>query len=267
MQDPKTPAEGDGEESLSEGASATLSAGSALATSANGDIVYLMEGHAETYSIAAAATLSKTGVTYQGLGNGRNRPVFTFDATASQVIFSGANCTYRNLVFDWTGVDAIVAAFSVTAADVAFEDCEFVTNSASAGVTLGILTAATAARVRVSRCRFLGSAANSGTTTTAHIKHEVGVDYVIEHSYFTGKLTQSILNATAVLRGSIHNNVFVIATGTKAISVHSSSTPFITNNYINVPSGTAPIVAAAGFVAGNEYSAAAGVTAGTALTI
>jgi hypothetical protein len=74
-------------------------------------------------------------------------------------------------------------------------------------------------------------------------------------------MTQAILNATAVLRGLIDNNRFVVATGTVAITMHSSSTPFISNNRINVPSGTAPIVAAAGFVAGNVYSAAAGVTA------
>ena len=80
-------------------------------------------------------------------------------------------------------------------------------------------------------------------------------------------MTQAILNSTTVLRGLIDSNRFVISTGTLAISVAAASTPFITNNRINVPSGTAPITAAAGFVAGNVYSAAAGVTAGTAVTI
>ena len=75
-------------------------------------------------------------------------------------------------------------------------------------------------------------------------------------------MTQAILNVTGtVLRGLINANVFVIATGTKAISVAAASTPMISNNAINVPSGTAPVIAAAGFVANNSYSAAAGVTA------
>jgi hypothetical protein len=64
----------------------------------------------------------------------------------------------------------------------------------------------------------------------------------------------------------IDNNRFVIGTGTVAITMAAASTPFICNNNINVPSGTAPIVAAAGFVSRNSYSAAAGVTAGTAST-
>jgi hypothetical protein len=247
---------------------ATLIQGQTLATASKGDIVYVMPGHVESVVGAAGMTFSKAGVTYQGLGNGRNRPTITFSTgTNAQAIISGANVTFRNMVFDFTGIDAIVAAISITSADVGFEDCEFITNSGTAGCVLGILTAATAARLRVKRCRFLGPAVNSGTTTTAQIKHEVGVDYEISDSYFTGKMTQSILNATALLRGLIHNNVFVVATGTLAISVHASSTPMITNNRINVPSGTTPITAAAGFVAGNIYSAAAGVSAGTAATI
>lgn len=250
-----------------ETALSTLVLAQTAAAASNGDVVYVLPGHAQSVVGAAGMTFSKAGVRYQGVGIGRNRPTVTFStSTAAQIIVSGANITFANMVFDLTGIDAIVAAFSVTGADVGFEDCEFLTNSGTAGCVLGILTAATADRFRVERCRFLGPATNTGTTTTAQIQHEVGVDYVIRDSYFTGKMTQSILNATTLLRGQIHNNVFVVATGTKAIAMAAASTPMVTNNRINVPSGTAPIVAAAGFMAGNVYSAAAGVTAGTAST-
>lgn len=233
-----------------------------------GDVILVLPGYTQTISGAAGTTISKAGLSIIGLGKGSLRPTITFDtAITAQMIVSGANVTIKNVLFDFTGFDAITAAISVTAADVAFEECEFITNTGTAGVVLGILTAATATRFRVERCRFTGPATNSGTTTTAQIKHEVGVDYVIRGNYFTGKMTQAILNATTVLRGLIAENYFVVATGTKAIAMEASSTPFISNNRINVPSGTAPIVAAAGFVAGNIYSAAAGVTAGTASTI
>lgn len=245
----------------------TLSYALGLATANQDNVIYLAPGHAEAFTAAAALTVSKAGVRIIGIGNGAERPTFTWSTSAAaQMIVSGANITFKNIIFDFTGIDAVVAAISVTGADVAFEDCLFLTNSATAGVVLGILTAATATRFRVERCRFVGPATNSGTTTTACIKHEVGTDYVIKDNYFTGKMTQAILNATAVLRGLIDSNRFVIATGTVAITMHASSTPFIVNNRINVPSGTAPVTAAAGFVAGNVYSAAAGVTAGTAST-
>lgn len=246
---------------------ATLIQAQTLATASANDTVYVGHAHAESVIAAAGMTFSKAGVTYVGLGVGRLRPTITFSTdTAAQLIVSGANITFRNFVFDLTGISAIVAAISVTGADVSFEDCDFIISTGTNAPVLGILTAATAARLRVERCRFLGPA-TSTDTCTACIKHEVGVDYVIRDCYFTGKMTQAILNATALLRGLIHNNVFVIATGTLAVSVHASSTPMITNNRINVPSGTTPITAAAGFVAGNVYSAAAGVTAGTASTI
>lgn len=246
---------------------ATLIQAQTLATASQGDVVFVAPGHAETISGAAGMTFSKAGVRYEGLGVGRNRPTITFDtAIGAQAIVSGANITFRNFIFDFTGFAAITAAISVTGADVAFEDCEFIISTGTNAPVLGILTAATAARLRVERCRFVGPAISTNTCT-ACIKHEVGIDYVIKDCYFTGKLTQAILNATAVLGGLIRNNDFVIATGTVAITMHASSTPFIVNNRINVPSGTAPIVAAAGFVAGNVYSAAAGVTAGTASTI
>lgn len=233
-----------------------------------GDVILLLPGYTQTISGAAGTTISKAGLTIIGLGTGSLRPTITFDtAITAQMIVSAANTTIKNVLFDFTGFDAITAAISVTGADVAFDGCEFITNSGTNGVVLGILTAATATRFRVENCRFYGPATNAGTTTTAQIKHEVGVDYVIRNNYFTGKMTQSILNATTVLRGLIAENYFVIATGTVAITMAAASTPFIVNNRINVPSGTTPITAAAGFVAGNIYSAAAGVTAGTAATI
>lgn len=250
-----------------EAGTATLIQAQTLCTASNGDVVYVSPGHAESVIAAAGMTFDKAGIIYQGLGVGRLRPTITFStSTAAQIIISGANITFRNFVFDFTGVSAIVAAISITGADVAFEDCEFIISTGTNAPVLGILTAATAARLRIERCRFLGPA-TSTDTCTACIKHEVGVDYVIRGCYFTGKMTQAILNATALLRGLIHSNVFVIATGTLAISVNAASTPMITNNRINVPSGTTPITAAAGFVCGNIYSAAAGVTAGTASTI
>lgn len=231
-----------------------------------GDVIYVLPGYTESITGAAGIAIAKAGVTIIGLGSGATRPTISFTtAITAQMTITAASVTIRNIVFT-VGFDAITAMISVTGADVAFLGCEFNTNNATMGAVLGILTAATAARFRVEDSRFLGPAINAGTTTTAQIKHEVGVDYIIRNNYFTGKMTQAILNATAVLRGLIDNNRFVVATGTVAITMHASSTPFISNNRINVPSGTAPIVAAAGFVAGNAYSAAAGVTAGAALT-
>lgn len=244
-------------------------------TNANYDRIYVMPGHTETLTAAGTSlgnggvfigsTLSN-GISIIGMGNGRARPVFNYTtASAASMNITAANVTIQNCVFTPNGFSAITAAVNVTGADVSFENCEFQLGTGTNAAVLGILTAATADRLRVINCRFM-LPATSTQTCTAAIKHEVGVDYIIQGCYITGKLTQGILNATTCLRGLIDNNRFVIATGTEAISVAAASTPFISNNRMNVPSGTAPIIAAAGFMAGNVYSAAAGVTAGTAST-
>lgn len=246
---------------------ATINQAQLSATASNGDIVILMPGHAETITAAAGIALSKAGVTYVGIGEGSLRPTITFTtATTATMTVTGANITVQNVKFV-NAIDAQVSMIPVSSADVSFIACEFATNSGTTGAVLGILTAATADRLVVDSCRFVGPATNTGTTTTAQIKHEVGVDYQISNNYFAGKMTQAILNATTNLRGLISNNYIVVGTGTSAITMAAASTPFITNNRINVASGSTPITAAAGFVAGNVYSAAVGVTAGTASTI
>lgn len=246
---------------------ATLAFALTKTTAAKGDVVIVMPGHAESFTAAAALTASTSGVTIIGIGNGRNRPTFTWStSTAAQVLITGANIRWSNCVFAMNGIDQIVAAIKITAADVEIDNCEFIIdNGTDKSVILAILTAATAARLKIHDCFFHGTAAAS-TAVTACIQHEVGEDYIFRDNIFVGKMTQAILNATTLLRGQIHGNLFTIGTGTKGIAMAAASTPMITNNRFNVASGTAPVVAAAGFVAGNAYSAAAGVTAGTALT-
>jgi len=244
----------------------TITAALAATTAASGDTIFVLPGHTEDITGAAAITVSTSDVHIIGLGSGRNRPTLTWKtSTAAQIVMSGANTSFENFVFDFTGISAVVAGFSVTAADVAFRNNEFIISTGTNAPVLGILTAATAARLIIENNRFIGPATSTDTCTAA-IKHEVGIDYVIRNNEFKGKFTQAILNATTILGGLIQANTFVIGTGTKAIAMEASSTPFITNNRINVASGTAPIVCAAGFMAGNVYSAAAGVTAGTAST-
>lgn len=246
----------------------TLTLALAACVASRGDTIIIAPGHTETITGAAGSGVTVAGVTVVGLGLGTTAPTFTFTTSvAASFNNTASNVRIQNVNFT-CGIDAQTAMVNVSGTDNTFYGCQFITNTATVGAILGILTAATSDRLRIDTCNFLGPAVNAGTTTTAQVQYEAAVDIKIVNSYFTGKMTQAILNVTGtVLRGLIDNNRFVIATGTKAISVAAASTPFITNNIINVPSGTTPIIAAAGFVGNNTYSAAAGVTAGTAKTI
>lgn len=239
-----------------------------------GDEIFLMPGHVETLT-AAGSSLGNGGVFIGstlsndiriiGLGNGRHRPVFNYTtAAAASMNITAANVTIRNCVFTPNGVSAVTAAINVTGADFWMDQCEMQVSTGTNGAVLGILTAATATRLKVTNSLFYGPA-SSTDTTTAFIQHEAGIDYLIQYNVFKGKTTQSIKNVATVLGGVIDRNVFV-STANDAIIMAAASTPMITNNAINVAGGTAPVTAAAGFVAGNVYSAAAGVTAGAAKT-
>jgi hypothetical protein len=249
---------------------ATINYAYTQCTDSKFDRIYVMPGHTETITGAAGVAANKIGVSLIGLGTGRLRPTVNYTtAIAASFDVSAASNYISNIIFTPNGFDAITAAMNVTAADFWMDNCEWdiCNTAADKQMVLGILTAATATRFKVTNTKFRGPATVTGTTCTACIKHEVGVDFDISGCDFHGKMTQAILNATTVLGGKIHDNRFQIYTGTKGIALAAASTALITNNRFNVPSGTAPIVAAAGFVAGNVYSAAAGVTAGTASTL
>ena len=98
-----------------ESAKTTLAA--ALALTSAGDRIFIAPGHAETVSAAAYLTWSQSGVTVIGLGNGSNRPTFTFSATASQIIISGSNNILSNIRVT-SSIDEVVLMFSVTGSNV-----------------------------------------------------------------------------------------------------------------------------------------------------
>jgi hypothetical protein len=238
-----------------DGPAATLTQALALCTANNNDTIFVFPTHAEAVVGAAGIAFNKAGVTVVGMGSGRGRPTITLStSTAAQITITAANTTIQNCVFDLTGIDAIVAGIAITAADVAIRGCEFIMQAAAASPALGILTAATAARLVIDSNRFLGLATTTGGTLAACVQHEVGVDFQITNNYFRGKMTQAVLNATTILGGLIANNKFHIYTGTKGISLAAGTTGSGFDNRLSVPSGTTPVVGAGFTWASNNYS-------------
>lgn len=245
-------------------------------TNANGDTIYLMPGHTETLT-AAGSSLGNGGVfigsvlsnsiNIIGLGNGRYRPVFNYTTSAAASMnIAAAGVRIKNCVFTPNGVGAVTAAINVTGADFVMEDCEMQISTGTNACVLGILTAATAARMKILNTRFLGPATSTQTCTAA-IKHEVGIDYVIQDCEFIGKLTSGILNATAILGGLVNRCSFHIYTGTLGAIFHNSSTPHVSNCNFVVASGTAPMSGTLVSATNNKYTTEGiGLSAGTALT-
>jgi len=247
----------------------TLDAAFALCTASNGDVVIVLQGHAENITAAAGVDADVAGVTVIGMGYGRDRPVFTFTtATTADIDIDAANIRFENLVFDMTGVDAVAAGIDVNAADFQLVNCEIEHASASAQATVCVLTDANASRMLVQGCHFHGT---TDAGTAACVRIVGGSDSVVRDNTFQGAYaaTGAIENVTtAHTHLTIDGNRIVNETAdgnNKAITLVAGTTGIISNNRMAVIDSTspAPVTAAGAYVSGNYFVGAAGVTAST----
>jgi hypothetical protein len=165
-------------------------------------------------------------------------------------------------------MDAQTAMINVSGADCVIKDCEVQTGNATTQALLGVLTTDGAARLRIENNHFHGLV-TAGTTSQISI---VGGDsLVIKNNILIGacSTTGNISAATtASLNGVIDGNIIQNQTAdgnNKCIVLGAGDTYSITNNRMAVidSTGPAPVTAAAGFVGGNYWTGAVGVTAAT----
>lgn len=135
---------------------ATIAYALTKCTANNDDVIFVSDGHTESIAAAAGWT-TISGVRIIGLGRGAKRPTITFTATASQVVASGNNTTLENLVFDLTGIDAVVKAFAVTGTDLTVSNCRFVLSTASAQAVIGFGLDTGCARPAFLNCEVAGT--------------------------------------------------------------------------------------------------------------
>ncbi len=134
---------------------ATIDAAIGKCTANKGDVILVAPGHAENLIAAAAIDADVAGITIIGLGAGSNRPTLTFKtSTAADIDIDAANITFQNLYFDLTGIDGIVAAIDVNAADFTIKDCEFLMADSGGQAVNAITTDAAAHRMKVENCIF-----------------------------------------------------------------------------------------------------------------
>lgn len=131
---------------------ATLDYAFSQCTANNGDIIYVMPGHAET---TTAVGLDVAGVKVVGLGVGRSRPAFTATTAASDLFdVSAANIQIENLrlVGAASGVTALV---DVAAADFTMAGCRL---EHGAAPLIAVTVPAASDRLIIDDCYFKGTA-------------------------------------------------------------------------------------------------------------
>ncbi len=156
----------------------TLTYAISLATANNGDVIFLLPGHAETLATAGAIAISKAGLTIIGMGTGALRPTFTFSGTAATMTFTAANVVMENFIIK-PSIDSVVSALVVSAANVTL-DYESQDASATVEFVNTLLTTAAADNLIV-KMKHLGFiAGNAGVNAIRLVgcnNAKLSVDY------------------------------------------------------------------------------------------
>lgn len=225
---------------------ATLDFAIGQCTANNGDVIYVMPGHAETVSAAAGIDFDVAGITVIGLGKGSDRPTITMSAVASTVHLDAANTSIENLLFDVQHDCTIV--LDVDAADCTIKACEFRARTAATarewvtcidvngglanacdrtrilGCTFRSPTAGAAncigldevaANVEIAGCEFWGDFADAaihnviGKVLTQLYVH----DCVIENTQIGDHSIELVSACTGILARNLYKNNMIQATG------------------------------------------------------
>lgn len=120
----------------------TVDAAIGACTAAQGDVIYVMPGHTETVT-ATSVAVDISGISIICLGNGLNKPTFTYGAAAATITVSAANVLWKG-GHHIGNFDNVAAAFTLAAAkDFRLEGANFIDNTAALHFLSIVVTGAT----------------------------------------------------------------------------------------------------------------------------
>lgn len=203
-------------------------------TATNGDVVYLLPGHAETVSAAAGIDADIAGVTIIGIGTGTSQPKITFDtATTADMDIDAANITIDNVHFSANYAD-IVAPIDVNAQFCTIRNCRFSETAANMNALIWILggSTTTSSGLRVENC-----IAHDADAANTHFISLPGTDAgdIIRNNYLYGDWGTAAIGAAGnVVNVQIHDNrIYNAATDVDScINVATAGTGYISGNYV-----------------------------------
>jgi hypothetical protein len=133
---------------------ATLDYAIAYCTANQGDIIYLLPGHAEALAAAGDLAIDIAGISIIGLGEGSLTPTITLGTDPGvDVDIDAANVLIENVTFV-AGVADIVAAIDVNADDFTMRRCRFLGDNAGLNALIWIQDdgAASSNRITIEDC-------------------------------------------------------------------------------------------------------------------
>jgi len=165
-----------------------------VCTANNGDIIYVMEGHAETANAAAEIVMDIAGVRVVGLGSGATRPTITFTVTTADLDVTAADITIENILF-YCNIDSLDAPIHVVGTDCKLINCEFRDAASNKEANIWLLASSAAHRLLIDGLAYNGLIA--GDACTDVIQLNGGTGCVVRNSRFYGQVATGIVNMNA----------------------------------------------------------------------
>ncbi len=233
----------------------TLAAGLARVRSGLGDTVVVLPGHSESVTDATMMDNLVPGTRIMGFGRGSNMPTFRWTATAAQWALNDADVTIQGLRLRLEGVNGVVKAILVTAADVGIYGCDIeVASGASNKATIALEVGAGATRFDFTGNVVRGTATHNVTNGINIVSAVDGVKIADNEMIFAATATNGQINVAAaatnlkILRNVAQNTVTQAALVYFVVLANVISTGIIADNRIAVDSSGA--VASQGFALG-----------------
>jgi hypothetical protein len=189
----------------------TLAKAITATTSAKNDVIYVMPGHTETVSTAAGILMNTTNVKVIGLGDGDDRPQFTFSTiTTASLRITAAGCSISNII-GIAGINALTGPIDIRAAG-AYVDVEWRDASAAVAAVSPVVTTAAANYLHLNLI-VKGFAAGGSNTAGVTLVGGTGARINLDYYGYTGAAATSAIVVTStttvtdlVIFGDVNNN-------------------------------------------------------------
>ena len=166
-------------------------------TASQGDVIFVLPGHAETLATAAVLDIDVAGITIIGVGRGDARPTFSMSASASTVEINADDIHIENLIFVGTFTGGVAKAIDVKtgADDLTIKNCEFRETANTLELLIAINIEATINRVTIEGCRF--KSVIGGDSTAAIFTEGACVDLRVIGCSFNGDWLNAVMDLDA----------------------------------------------------------------------
>ena len=187
-------------------------------TANQGDIIYIAEGHEESYTTTGAkAIFDIDGITIIGLGQGSDRPSFSFGHTGATWTISGDNVIISNLLL-LTAVDSVVTYGTISGADCKLVDVE--TRDVANKEVIDAWTCTTgASRLEVLNYRHIGDIATGNANQSIFNLTDVS-DFIIKKSIFMTKANTGIIEIASTATNAVIDDCVFYVDGTSDLSLN-----------------------------------------------